>query len=87
MRNEREILQLLNNSSKVVGTKQVLKSLTSDELRCVVLSEDADDFIKTKVKVKAQEHGVEVIVAPSMQWLGRAVGIAVRAAAVGILKE
>ena len=87
MRKEQEVITLLNNSSKVVGTKQVLKGMASDELRCVILSEDADDFIKTKVKTQAQKCGVEVIVAPSISWLGNECKIAVGAATVGIIKE
>ncbi|MGN0795419.1 MAG: ribosomal L7Ae/L30e/S12e/Gadd45 family protein [Christensenellales bacterium] len=87
MRKEQDIIFMLNNSSKVVGTKQVLRGMASDELRCVILSEDAEDFIKTKVRTQAEKSGVEVIVAPSMAWLGKECNIAVNAAAVGIIKD
>ena len=59
MRKEKEIITMLNSSSKVVGTKQVLRGMASDELRCVILSEDAEDFIKTKVKTQAEKCGMK----------------------------
>lgn len=86
MENESEIEQILKNSSKVVGTKQVLKSIASDELRCVVISEDADEVLKSNIISKAQNAKVEIKWVSSKDWLGKVSKIAVCAAVVGIKK-
>lgn len=84
---EEHLIFMLTDSSKVVGTKQVLRGLASDSLRCVVLSEDADDFLKGRIVAKAAEKGIEVVAAPSMEFLGKLCGIDVGAATAGILKN
>ncbi|MDD4840229.1 MAG: ribosomal L7Ae/L30e/S12e/Gadd45 family protein [Clostridia bacterium] len=86
MKTETEIETMIKSSPKVVGTKQVLRSIASDELRCVVISEDADEALKSKLIDASMKSDIEVCYAPSMEWLGHASEIAVGAAVVGILK-
>ncbi|HKL94503.1 MAG TPA: ribosomal L7Ae/L30e/S12e/Gadd45 family protein [Clostridia bacterium] len=87
MEKETNLEKMLITSSKVVGTKQVLRSIASDELRCVVISEDADETLKSKIINASDSAKIEVLYSPSMQWLGKTCEIAVGAAVVGILKN
>ena len=44
---DKEKLELmLTNSSKVVGSKQVLKGISDSTVRCVIVASDADAQIK-----------------------------------------
>lgn len=81
-----EIIKLLNGSLKVVGSKQVLRSLSEGGVRCVIMSEDADGELRERLAKAAAERKVEILVAPSMEWLGEQAGIEVGAAAVGVLE-
>ena len=87
MEDEKDIEEFIKTSPKVVGTKQVLRSIASDDLRCAVVSDDADDEIKSAIKKSAEERGVEVLSVPSKERLGKLAEIAVCAAVVGILKK
>lgn len=84
---ERELLNLLSNSQTFVGTKQVLREMSSGRIRCVILAEDADDFIKDKIILAANQNGVAVHPTSSQEELGKLAGIAVKAAVIGIIKE
>ncbi len=84
---EEEIEKLLISRPKVVGTRQVLKGIASDELRCVVMSEDADEALKEKIVAMAQSKNLEIHTVKSMVWLGKVSEVAVKTAVVGILKS
>lgn len=84
MSRENELEKLLTISSKVVGTKQVLRGVSEGTVGCVVVAEDAEPALKEKVVAAAEYAGIEVRFAPNMAWLGRVCGIEVGAAAVGI---
>ncbi len=78
---------MLTNSSKVVGSKQVLKGISTDTVRCVIVSLDADVEIRRKIVVQAQLHNVQVQYVQSKKRLGEMCGIDVSATAVGIIKS
>ncbi len=78
---------MLKNLDKLVGCRQVLRGLSEDTIRCVVVAEDADDRIKDVLVKAAAINGVQLIYAPSMEWLGRNAGIDVGAATVGFVKS
>ena len=84
MSGENEMKTMLESSSKVVGTKQVLRGLSEGTVGCVIVAEDAERALKERVVGAAESAGVPVKYAPSMAWLGAACGIEVGAAAVGI---
>ena len=77
--------KMLNSSSKVVGSKQVLKGMSEGTLRCVIVASDADAEIKTAIVDAAKRHRVPVKYFPSKRKLGEAAGVEVATAAVGIL--
>ncbi len=87
MSRENELKTLLASSSKVVGTKQVLRGISEGTVGCVIVAEDADRILKDRVTVAAEGGGVPVLTAPSMAWLGEVCGIEVGAAAVGTGKR
>ncbi len=87
MNEDSKLIKLLNNPDKVVGTRQVLRGLSEGTIRCVVVASDADAEMIAKIAAHARKKGAEVLVAPSMAWLGYRSGIEVRAAAVGIVSE
>ncbi|SDN92195.1 50S ribosomal protein L7ae-like protein [Alkalicoccus daliensis] len=73
-------------SEKVVGTKQTLKALESDQVRELIVAEDADQEVLTKVLTAAETTSVPVDYVDSMKKLGKACGIDVNAAIVAIKK-
>ena len=87
MKTEQKILTMLKDHKKLVGCRQVLRGLSEDTVRCVIVSEDADGRIKSNLVKTAAERNAKVLYAPSMDWLGRNAGIDVGAATVGILKS
>lgn len=81
-----DVVSMLKRSPKLVGLKQVLSSVGSGKLRCVVLAPDADPDIRGKVLTACIRHSVEVINYASKAELGKLCGIEVACATVGILK-
>ena len=81
MSDKNEIIKLLKVSPKVVGSKQVSRGIAEG---CVIVADDADRVLKKRLVAAAENAGVRVTYAPSMEWLGRNSGIEVGAAAVGI---
>ena len=67
-----KLLKTISESEKVVGTKQVLKSIEGKTVKCVIVAE------------LCRENGIEIISVPSKKELGRISGIDVPAAVVGL---
>ena len=84
--NNEKLEQMLTNSSKVVGSKQVLKGIADSTVRCVIVASDADAQIKKRIVAQAKAKGVEIVYVASKKRLGESVGVEVSAAAVGIVK-
>ena len=85
---EREkLIDKLNNSSKVVGSKQVLKGISDGTVRCVIVATDADADLRKKIVSSAKLANVEIIRVPSKRHLGELAGIEVAAAVVGLMKR
>lgn len=79
-----KLLKTISESEKVVGTKQVLKSIESKTVKCVIVADNADGFIKNSVIASCKENDIEVLTVPSKRELGRVSGIDVPAAVVGL---
>lgn len=78
--------QMLTRSSKVVGSKQVLKGISNSTVRCVIVALDADAEIRKKIVASANLHHIEVTYVQSKKRLGEMAGIDVGAAVVGIVE-
>jgi len=81
------LLEEIEKSQKVVGSKQVKKAVTKGTARTVFLARDAEPHITAPLIAMCQQHGVSVEMIETMIELGHACGIEVGAAAVALLKE
>lgn len=72
--------------NKRIGLKQTLKSIEKQEATEVIVAEDADPHIISKITDSCQEHGVPYCYVDSMKKLGKACGIDVGAATVALTK-
>ncbi|HLU23909.1 MAG TPA: 50S ribosomal protein L7ae-like protein [Bacillaceae bacterium] len=70
----------------IVGTKQTVRALKSEHAQEVILASDADPRITKDIKTLAEEKGIPITMVDSMQKLGKACGIDVRATAVAIIR-
>ncbi len=79
--------QMLTSSSKVVGSKQVLKGISNSTVRCVIVALDADAEIRKKIVQSANVRHIDVTYVSSKKRLGEMAGIDVAAAVVGIIED
>ncbi|MBM7606502.1 large subunit ribosomal protein L7A [Metabacillus crassostreae] len=70
----------------IVGTKQSVKALLNNEVREIIIAEDADYRIVQKIIQTAEQQQVPLTKVTSMKKLGKACGIEVGAAAVAIIQ-
>ncbi|MBS2772459.1 50S ribosomal protein L7ae-like protein [Anoxybacillus rupiensis] len=78
--------KVLQAQQVLVGTKQTMRALKEGSAQEVVVAEDADPAITTKIMEAANKAGVPVTKVDSMKKLGEACKIQVRAAAVAIIR-
>ena len=79
------MLDAVNMQRKVVGIKQLRKSMKNGEVEKVFAARDADPCLTDPLCDECLRYGVELIWVPTMAELGKACGISVGAAAAGIL--
>lgn len=66
--------------------KQVVRELKAGRLAKAYVANDADTFLYQRVVSAAEAAGVPVVRVGTMKELGQASGVAVNAAAAGVLK-
>ncbi len=82
---EREKLcEMIKRSSKVVGSKQVLKGISDGTVRCVIVATDVDADLRKKIVASAAAHKIKVEKISSKRLLGEVSGIEVATAVVGL---
>ena len=81
------MLELLKNRQKVVGIKQTRKAAEQERLETVFFANDADQRVVGQLRNLCEEKGIQLHTVESMKQLGKAAGIDVSAAVVGILKN
>ena len=79
------MLDELNTPRKVVGIKQLRKALKNRQVLRVYLAQDADPRLTDPLAEECAALAVELVEVATMSELGAACGIAVGAAAAGIL--
>ena len=79
------MLEQLNTPRKVVGIKQLRKSLRDGLISKAFAAENADPRLTDPIAEACRECGVELVWVPTMAELGKACGISVGASAAGIL--
>ncbi|MCQ2602584.1 MAG: ribosomal L7Ae/L30e/S12e/Gadd45 family protein [Clostridia bacterium] len=87
MNKDEKLINLLKHSNTVVGCRQVLRGLSEDTIRCVIVADDTEDRLKSVLHKAATEKNAEILRCKSMDWLGKQAGIEVKAAVVGIMKS
>ena len=81
------MLDEVNTSRKVVGMKQLRKSLKDGQVLRAYAAENADPRLTDPLAEECSRLGVELVWVPTMAELGKACGISVGAAAAGVLAE
>ena len=79
------MLDELKTQRKVVGIKQLRKSLKDGQVICAFVAKNADPRLTDPLTEECSRLGVQLILVPTMAELGRACGISVGAAAAGLL--
>ena len=79
------MLEQLNTNRKVVGIKQLRRSMKDGLINKVFAARDADPRLTDPLCEDCSLCGVELIWVPTMAELGKACGISVGASAAGLL--
>lgn len=79
------MLEELKDAQRVVGVKQVRRTLCAREAKKLFVARDADPALTGPLTELAREQGLAVEEAPTMKALGQACGIAVGAACCATL--
>ncbi len=79
--------KLADPKKRIVGTKQVLRTVREGRTRAVYIAEDADEHIRQKLLRVCGEHSVDVRMIPTMIELGAACRISVGAAAACVVDD
>lgn len=79
--------RLAESPERIVGLKQVLKGIAKDNVRCVVIASDSESFVRDVVVEAIGAKCVELLFCPTRVELGKAVGVQVPTAVVGIMSS
>ena len=80
------MLEKLNDSLKVVGTRRLLRAIQAGEISVAYIARDADLYILRQVRQACNEAGVRMIEVETMKELGQACGVEVKTASAGLKK-
>lgn len=81
------MLEKLNDSLKVVGTRRLLRAISAGEISVAYIARDADLYIVRQVRQACNEAGVRMIEVETMKELGQACGVEVKTASAGLKKS
>ena len=77
---------LQDPARRVVGARQVLRAIAAGTLAQAYIARDADPFVTRPVVDACEKNQVRFTEVESMQMLGKACGIDVKASVAGALK-
>ena len=80
------MLEKLNDSLKVVGTRRLLRAIQAGEIAVAYIAGDADLYIVRQVKQACSDAGVRLVEVDTMKELGQACGVEVKTASAGLKK-
>ena len=80
------MLEKLQNSEKVVGTRRLVRAVEAGEIAEAYLALDADLFISRQVREACDKARVRLVEVNTMKQLGEACGVQVPTASAGIRK-
>ena len=76
----------LTSNRKVIGTKQLRKTLKAGRVRTAYVAADADPILREPLVEQCRAEGVELVEIATMKELGRLCGIHVGAACAALLR-
>lgn len=79
-------MERLDTDAKVVGAKQVKRSLSTDNVKLVYVAKDAEKKVTQDIIDLCKEKDVEIMYVDSMKRLGEACKIDINAATAALLK-
>ena len=80
------MIEKLNDSLKVVGTRRLLRAIGAGEISVAYIARDADLYIVRQVRQACNEAGVRMVEVETMKELGQACGVEVKTASAGLKK-
>ena len=81
------LVELQQAKKRSVGVKQAEKAVLKENAVKVYIAKDADSRVTARLMMLCEENKIEVVNVESMNELGKACGIHVKAAAAVILKN
>lgn len=81
---QKDLINIINNSSKLIGTRQVLKAIINGTVDKVIIATNVDEVLSNKVKGECSNHNIPMIREFTMSELGKLCGIDVGCAVVGL---
>jgi large subunit ribosomal protein L7A len=78
---------LKKTNQRIIGTKQTIKAVEDGCVKVVFLANDADEFIRNKIKTACERAQVSIHNVESMSVLGEACEIEVGAATAALLSN
>jgi len=84
---DNSLTKLINNSSKLIGTRQVLKAVINGKITQVIIAADADDRLKEQVAAACKQGNIPILSTLSKCELGKLCKIQVPCAVIGIVKN
>ena len=79
--------ELKTAQNRVVGLKQLLRELATDNVTCIYIALNVDDQLKAKIAEAVDGREIPVVEIDSMDELGQVCEIDVGAACAAILKN
>lgn len=79
-------LEILTSAKKTIGAKQTSKAIARGDVKLVFVANNSDERIALPILELCEEHNIPVNREHSMEELGRAGHIKVKAAAIGVLR-
>ncbi len=83
---QKDLTKLINNSSKLIGTRQVLKAIINGTIAKVIIATNIDEVLFSKLKSECSNYNIPMVREFSKHELGKMCNIDVDCAVIGILK-
>ncbi|HHX48828.1 MAG TPA: 50S ribosomal protein L7ae-like protein [Clostridiales bacterium] len=76
----------IKNHNKVIGLRQVIRCIKSNQLWCVLIATDIDEHIKQEILAQCTSYGIPYVIKFTRKKLGEIANIDVKCATIGLLK-
>ena len=83
---ESEVTKIVNNSSVLIGTRQVSKAIIDATISKIIVAKDIDKHMLDKLQLSVQDKNIPLVFGPTKNELGKIVNIEVPCAVIGICK-